>query len=81
MKARLNKDAAKTAAVSMEREAQMVVASAQLLFGTAPVAKERVAVEAIKSDLNGLQDGLTTIHKLIDRGTSSAPKDRQRPLR
>jgi hypothetical protein len=66
--ATINKEAAKTAAVAGEKEAQQVVASAHELMAQAPVGKERVAVESIRQDLTGLRDGLGTVHQLIEKG-------------
>lgn len=67
-KASQNKEAAKTAALAMEQEAQQVVASAKELMAIAPIGKERAAVEAIKQDLLGLETSLAVIHGLIENG-------------
>lgn len=67
-KAAQNKAAAKTAAVTMEKEAQRVVASTQELMAKAPVGKERAAVESLKQDLSGLQNGLGAVHQSIENG-------------
>lgn len=62
------KEAAKQAALVMEKEAQQVVASARDLMGKAPRGKEQAALEAIKQDLAGLETSLTAIHELIEKG-------------
>jgi hypothetical protein len=62
------KDAAKTAAKALEKEAQEVLASAQQLMAKAPAGKERAALEALKQDLTGLQGGLGTVHQLMEKG-------------
>ena len=63
-----NKDAAKQAAVTMEREAQQVVDSARALMANAPTAKDGAAVESIKQDLAGLITSLEAVRQLIDKG-------------
>jgi hypothetical protein len=67
-KATANKETAKTAAVTMEKEAQQIVVSARELVRKAPVGKERAAVNAIKQDLDSLKTGLTGLHQLIEKG-------------
>jgi hypothetical protein len=67
-KAALNKEAAKTAALNMEKEAQLMVASAKALMGKAPSGKDRAAVVAIKQDLAGLGTSLSAVHELIEKG-------------
>lgn len=67
-KAAQNKEAAKTAALAMEKEAQQVVASAKELMAKAPTGKERAAVETIKQDLGGLETSLSAVHQLIEKG-------------
>jgi hypothetical protein len=62
------KEAARTAALALEKEAQQVVASAKELMAHAPTGKERAAVEAIKADLGGLETGLGAVHQLIEQG-------------
>ncbi len=62
------KEAAKQAALVMEKETQQVVASARDLMGKAPRGKEQAALEAIKQDLAGLETSLTAIHELIEKG-------------
>jgi hypothetical protein len=66
-KAAQNKEAAKTAALAMEKEAQQVVASAKVLMTKAPTGKERAAVETIKQDLSGLETGVGAVHQLIEK--------------
>lgn len=63
-----NKEAAKTAALAMEKEAQQVMASAKELMAKAPSGKERAAVEAIKADVGGLETSLGAVHQLIEKG-------------
>lgn len=67
-KAVSTKEAAKTAALTREKEAQTVVASAKELLAKAPVGKDRAAVESIKQDLSGLEGSLGAIHQLIEKG-------------
>ena len=67
-KAAQNKEAAKTAAVALEKEAQQVVASAKVLMAKAPTGKERAAVETIKQDLSGLETSVGAVHQLIEKG-------------
>lgn len=63
-----NKEAAKTAALNVEKEAQQVVASAKELMEKAPSGKDRAAVEAIKQDIAGLDTSLSAIHQLMEKG-------------
>jgi hypothetical protein len=67
-KASQNKEAAKTAALDVEQEAQQVVASAKELMANAPAGKERAAVESIKQDISGLEAGLGEVHRLLEKG-------------
>jgi hypothetical protein len=62
------KDAAKTAAMALETEAQQVLAAAQALAEKAPTGKERAGLEALKQDLPGLQGSLGHVHQLIEKG-------------
>jgi hypothetical protein len=66
-KAAQNKEAAKTAALTMEKEALQVVASAKELIAKTPTGKERAAVEVIKQDVAGLETGLSAVHQLIEK--------------
>ncbi|MBI3356811.1 MAG: hypothetical protein HY038_08590 [Nitrospirae bacterium] len=68
VKAAQNKEAAKTAALAMEKEAQQVVASAKELIAKAPTGKERAGVETIKQDLGGLETSLNAVQQLIEKG-------------
>jgi mannose/fructose/N-acetylgalactosamine-specific phosphotransferase system component IIB len=63
-----HKEAAKQAALAMEKEAQQVVDSTKALLAQAPTGKERAAVEAMKQDLKGLETGLAATHELIEKG-------------
>lgn len=67
-KAAQNKEAAKTAALAMEKEAQKIMASAKELMAKAPTGKERAAVETIKQDLSGLETSVGAVHQLIEKG-------------
>lgn len=67
-KAAQNKEAAKTAALAMEKEAQKIMASAKELMAKAPTGKERAAVETIKQDLSGLETSAGAVHQLIEKG-------------
>jgi len=67
-KAAQNKEAAKAAALTMEKENQQAVASAKELIGKAPSGKDRAAVKAIEQDLAGLDTSLSAMHQLIEKG-------------
>lgn len=67
-KAAQNKEAAKTAALNMEKEAQLAVASAKEFMGKAPSGKDRAAVEAIQQEVAGLATSLNAVRELIDKG-------------
>ena len=67
-KAAQGKEAAKTAALAMEKEAREVVASAEELMAKAPSGKERAALESLQQDLSGLQNGLGAVHQSIEKG-------------
>ncbi len=62
------KEAAKTAALAMEKEAREVVASAEERMAKAPSGKERAALESLQQDLSGLQNGLGAVHQSIEKG-------------
>lgn len=66
-KAAQNKEAAKTAALAMEKEAQKIMASAKDLMAKAPTGKERAAVETIKQDLSGLEMSVGAVRQLIEK--------------
>jgi hypothetical protein len=66
-KAAQNKEAAKAAALAMEKEALKVVASAKELMAKAPTGKERAAVETIKQNLSGLETSVGAVHQLIEK--------------
>jgi hypothetical protein len=66
-KAAQNKEAAKTSALAMEKEAGQVVASAKELIAKAPSGKERAAIETIKQDLSGLETSLSAVHQLVEK--------------
>jgi hypothetical protein len=67
-KATQNKEAAKAAAIAMEKEAQQFVDSAKELMAKVPTGKERAAVETIKQDLGGLETSLSAVRQLIEKG-------------
>lgn len=67
-KAAQNKDAARTGALSMEKEAQQAIASVNALMATAPTGKERATLEVMKRDLAGLESSLVSVHQLIEKG-------------
>ncbi len=60
------KEEAKAAAVQAQHAAQSAVTTAQGLVATAPVGKDRAALEAIKADIDGLATSLPDIQKTID---------------
>jgi hypothetical protein len=66
-KAAQNKEAAKTAAIALEKEAQQVVASAKELIAKTPTGKERAAVKVITQDVAGLERSLSAVHQLIEK--------------
>ncbi len=80
-KAAANKEAAKTAALTMEKEAQQAVASARELVAKAPVGKDRAAVESIKQDLSGLEEGLGAVHQLIEKGDYAGAEAQAKSLK
>jgi hypothetical protein len=63
-----NKEAAKTSALAMEKEARQVVISAKELIAKAPSGKERAAIETITQDLSGLETSLSAVHQLVEKG-------------
>jgi hypothetical protein len=67
-KAAQNKEAAKTAALTMEKEAQLAVVSAKEVMGKAPSGKDKTAVEAIRQEVAGLATSLNAVHELIQKG-------------
>lgn len=75
------KEAAKTAAITMEKEAQAALSSARELMANAPTGKERAAVEAIKTDLIGLETNLGTVHELIKKGDYLGAESRAKALK
>ncbi len=80
-KAAANKEAAKTAALTVEKEAQQAVASAKELLAKAPVGKDRAAVESIKHDLSGLEESLGTVHQLIEKGDYTGAEAQAKSLK
>ena len=80
-KAAQNKEAAKIAALVMEKETQQVVASARELMAKAPTGKERTAVEKIKEDLGGLETSLTAVHQSIEKGDYLGAEAQAKPLK
>jgi hypothetical protein len=66
-KAAQNKEAAKTAAIALEKEAQQAVASAKELIAKTPTGKERAAVKVITQDVAGLERSLSAVHQLIEK--------------
>ncbi len=80
-KAAQNKEAAKTAALAMEKEAGQVLASAKELIAKAPTGKERAAVEAINQDVQGLETGFNAVHQLIEKGDYPAAEAQAKALK
>ncbi len=68
IKAAHNKEAAKTAVLALEQEAQQAVASAKDLMEKAPTGKERAALEVIQQDIAGLESSFSAVHQLIAMG-------------
>lgn len=66
-KAAQNKEAAKTTALAMEKEAQKVLASTKDLMAKAPTGKERAVLETMAQDLSGLESSLGAVGLLIDK--------------
>jgi len=60
------KDEAKAAATQSQQAAQDAVKTAQTLVEKAPVGKDRAALEAIRTDVEGLVTSLPDIQKTID---------------
>lgn len=67
-KAAQHKEAAKTAVLVLEKEAQLAVASAKELMGKAPTGKERAVLETIKQDIAELESMFNAGHQLIEMG-------------
>ncbi len=80
-KAAANKEAAKAAALAMEKEAQQAVTTAKELMAKAPVGKDRAAVEAIKQDLSGLEEDLGAVHQLIEKGDYAGAEAKAKSLK
>lgn len=80
-KAAANKEAAKTAALAAEKEAQQAVASTKELIAKAPVGKDRAAVESIKHDLSGLEESLGAVHQLIEKGDYAGAEAQAKSLK
>ena len=62
------KEAAKTAMLVLEQEAQLAVASAKELMEKAPLGKKRAALETLKQDIEGLESMFNAGHQLIEMG-------------
>jgi len=62
------KEAVKSAALTMEKEAQQAIESARELLAGVPVGKNRAAAEAINHDLGRLEEYLKGIHNLVAKG-------------
>lgn len=67
-KAAQHKEAAKTAVLALEKEAQQAVASAKNLMEKAPTGKEQAALETIEQDIAGLESSFSAVHQLIEMG-------------
>lgn len=61
------KDEAKAAALQAQQVAEEAVRATQDLVAKAPVGKDRVAVEAIKNDVEGLKSLLKQVQASIDK--------------
>ena len=67
-KAAQHKEAAKTAVLALEKEAQQAVASAKNLMEKAPTGKERAALETLKQEIARLESSFSAVHQLIEMG-------------
>lgn len=67
-KASQHKEAAKTAVLALEKEAQLALALAKDLMEKAPTGKERAAMETITQDIAGLESSFSAVHQLIEMG-------------
>lgn len=67
-KAAQHKEAAKTAVLALEKEAQLALAKAKDLMEKAPTGKERAALETITQDIAGLESSFSAVHQLIEMG-------------
>lgn len=67
-KAAQQKEAAKTAVLALEQEAQRAVVLAKELMEKAPTGKERAALETIKQDIAELELSFSAVHQLIEMG-------------
>ena len=80
-KAVQNKDAAKKAALIMEKEAQEVVASNKEHIAKVPTGKEPVSVETIKQNLEALEISLGEVTLSIERGDYLGAEAQAKTLR
>ena len=67
-KAAQHKEAAKTAVLALEQEAQLAMASAKDLMKQAPTGKERAALETITQNIAELESSFSAVHQLIEMG-------------
>lgn len=67
-KAAQHKEAAKTAVLALEKEAQLAVVLAKDLIEKAPTGKKHAALETIKQEIAGLEASFSAVHQLIEMG-------------
>lgn len=67
-KAAQHKEAAKTAVLALEKEAQLALALAKDLMEKAPIGKKQAALETITQDIAGLESSFSAVHQLIEMG-------------
>ena len=75
------REAAKSTALTMEKEAQQAMESAWELLARAPVGKDRAAVESIKQDFSGLEGYLKGVHDLVEKGDYLAAETQAKALK
>jgi hypothetical protein len=75
------KEEAKQTALQEQQAAQESVRTTQALVAKAPVGKDRAAVEAIKTDAQGLTSSLAEVQTAIDSGDYQAAQAKAKAIR
>jgi len=74
------KEEAKAAAIQAQQAAQAAVKGAQDLIEQAPAGKDRAALEAIKTDADGLNSSLAEVQTAIDAGDFQGAQARAKAI-
>ena len=74
------KEEAKNAALQAQQTAQAAVKAAQELIGQAPAGKDRAALEAVKSDVDGVNTSLGEVQAAIDKGDYQAAQSKAKAI-